>query len=300
MTTLSSVADVTRQVQFAEESTYGVILTNPTLTNIGGITDISDSTDITAKRYRVLGSEDIYRGLSCGELYAFELKYNPSTTALARYGTELQGGGTGTIDKSLQILVGYKLNGVENFVVFKGCKTDKIDIEITTDDMSITQNFICQDITTPSSSTHGMGSPVFAAAFSGTPLCSTDTGVNPLTINSITYECLRFHASVSRNLHAVSIVGGPSAGAGKIAYLVPTVRDIDIDFDLLYYNTTTMADVKTLTARAASMVINSTGPKTFTMGNLQLESTKFDLSAESKEVFVRSFSGFAQTCTLTA
>ena len=148
--TPSSVVDVTRQVQYVVETTYGTTPTSPTLINAGAIQDISDTTDITAKRYRVLGSEDIYKGLLCGELYAFELKYTPSTTTFPKLGID-----AGQVS-SISVVVGYKLNAVENFVTFKGCKTDKIDIEITPEDMMITQNFICQNVTTPSTS-HGLG-----------------------------------------------------------------------------------------------------------------------------------------------
>ena len=287
--TPSSVVDVTRQVQYTLESTYGTTPTSPTLINAGAIQDINDTTDITAKRYRVLGSEDIYKGLLCGELYAFELKYTPSTTTFPKLGLD-----AGQV-ASISVVVGYNLNGVENFVTFKGCKTDKIDIEITPDDMMITQNFICQNVTTPSTS-HGLGaSTTFASTFSGTPLCGPDTGSNPLTINSLNYDCIRFHTSISRNLDARRVIGST-----KIAYLVSTTRDIDVDFDILYTDTVTLADVKTLTARSASMVLNQTGPKTLSFTNLQLESSKFDLSAESNELFIRSFSGFAQSVSLTA
>src|SRR6266498_226650 len=108
MTTYHSIADVTRQVQYVEEATFGTTPTNPTLINAGGVLSITDSTEMTAKRYRVLGSEDIYRGLLCGELYSFEVTYNPSTTTFLRYGTESVGGGAGTIDKSLTIVTGFK------------------------------------------------------------------------------------------------------------------------------------------------------------------------------------------------
>ncbi len=294
MSTPSSVVDVVKQVQYVVESTYGTTPTSPTLINAGAIIDINDTTEITAKRYRVLGSEDIYQGLKCGELYSFEISYNPSSTTFPKLGLD-----AGQV-ASISLVVSYKLNGVENFVTFKGCKTDTIDFELTTEDLVVTQNFICQDITTPSTA-HGLGaSTVFAANFSGTPLCSTDTGVNPLIINGQNFDCIRFKTSVSRNLDARRVIGGISGGTGKIKYLVSTTRDIDVEFDLIYLDTTTLADVKTLTARTASMQINSTGPKILSFTKLQLESTEFELSAESNELFMRSFSGFAETVALTA
>jgi hypothetical protein len=295
MTTYHSIADVTRQVQYVEEATFGTTPTNPTLINAGGVLSITDSTEMTAKRYRVLGSEDIYRGLLCGELYSFEVTYNPSTTTFLRYGTEIVGGGAGSIDKSLTIVTGFKIAGVENFLIFRGCKTDKIEIEVTPDDMVVTQNFICQSISTPSTA-HGLGaSTVFAAAFSGTPLCAPDTGTNPLTINSLTYDCIRFDITWARNLDARQVIG-----KSQVLTIVPTVRDIDIEFDLLLKDTVTWADVKTLSARTASFVLNQTGPKTISMTNLQLEKLDFELSTDSTEVLMASFAGFAATASVTA
>jgi hypothetical protein len=287
--TPSSVVDVVKQVQYVVESTYGTTPTNPTLINAGAIQDINDTTDLTSKRYRVLGSEDIYKALLCGELYSFELKYTPSTTTFPKLGLDAGQ------ESSLSIVLSYKLNGVENFVVYRGCKTDKISFEYAPEEFTVTQNFICQSISTPNSA-HGLGaSTTFAATFSGTPLCGSDIGANPFTFNSVTYDCIRFQVAINRNLDARRVLGKL-----QIAYLVNTVRDIDIDFDLIYVDTTLIADTKTLTQRTASFTFNATGPKTFTFTNMQLEGTKFDLSAESKDLFMRSFSGTAQSVSLTA
>jgi len=292
-TTYHTVQDVVKELQHVEEVTYGTTPASPTFVNSGGIQEIAETTEISTKRYRSLGNEDIYKLLKCGELYSFSTTYNPATTALMRYGTEVAGG-AGTIEKALSFLYSHKINAVENFILFKGCRTDSIDVEITPDDLTVTQNWICQDITTPSSA-HGLGTPVFASDFSGTPLCGTDTGSNPLTINSLNYDCIRFRFSVNRNLDARRVIGQQ-----KISFLIPSIRDIEIDFDILIKDTATIADVKTLVARSASFVINSTGPKTATFTNLQLERYERTVSADSNEILMASFSGTATGVTVTA
>ena len=291
-TTYHTVQDVVKELQHVEEVTYGTTPASPTFVNSGGIQEIAETTEMTTKRYRSLGNEDIYKLLKCGEIYSFSTKYNPATTALMRYGTEVAGG-AGTIEKSLSFLYSHKINSVENFILFKGARTDSIDVEIVPDDLTVTQNWICQDITTPNSA-HGLGTPVFASDFSGTPLCGPDTGANPLTINALNYDCVRFRFSVSRNLDARRVIG-----QNKISYLIPSIRDIEVDFDILIKDTVTMADVKTLVARSASIVINSTGPKTATFTNLQLERYERTVSAESNEILMASFSGTATGVTIT-
>ena len=293
MTTYHTVQDVVKELQHVEEVTYGTTPASPTFVNSGGIQEIAETNEMTTKRYRSLGNEDIYKLLKCGEVYSFSTKYNPATTALMRYGTEIAGG-TGTIEKSLSFLYSHKINTVENFVLFKGARTDSINVEIVPDDLTVTQNWICQDITTPNSA-HGLGVPVFASDFAGTPLCGPDTGANPLTINALNYDCVRFRFSVSRNLDARRVIG-----QNKIQFLIPSIRDIEVDFDILIKDTATMADVKTLVARSASIVINSTGPKLATFSGLQLERYERTTSAESNEILMASFSGTATGVTVTA
>jgi hypothetical protein len=280
---------------YIEEVTYGTTpAASPVFINAGAIQNLRDTTDITARRYRQLGSEDMFKALKQQELYSFELVYNPVSTTFLRYGTESQGGGAGTIDKSLSMLVSWKLDAVEQFVLFKGCRTDTISIEWTPDNLEVTQNVICQNETTPSTTT-GLTTPSYAANNTLTPWMGIDAGLNPLTINSITYPTMRFRIEYTRNLDPVRTVG-----SGIIEYLVPTIREIEADFDILYKDTASIADTKTLTARAASIPVNSSASKTLTMTDLYLEKYDSELDAEATEVMQASFSGPIKSATITA
>lgn len=295
MPTYHTHVDVVKELGYVEETTYGTTPTSPTFTNVGPVTNFHYTNDITATRYRVLGKEDIATGLKCGELYSFEFEYSPATTTFPRYGTEAQGGGAGTIDKSLSIAFSHKLDAVENYVTLAGARTDSISLEWTPEDVTVRQNFIAKNISTPNTA-HGLGaSTVFASDFSGTPLCGTDAGTNPLTINSLNYDCIRFRIDINRNLDARRIIGSQ-----QIAYLVPGNRDINIDFDILAKDNVTIADAKALTARTASMVLNSTGPKTLSLTGLQLEKHDVTFASDSNEIVMYTFSGFAKAATLTA
>lgn len=291
----ASSVDVVKHLQYIEEVTYGVTPSaSPVFINAGSIQSARDTTDVTARRYRQLGSEDMFKALKEGELYSFELRYNPVSTTFPRYGTELQGGGAGTIDKSLSLLTSWKIDTVEQFVLFKGARTDTIDFEWTPEDIQITHNFICQNITTPSTS-NGLTTPSFAPSNTTTPLIGENAGPNPFTINSVNYDLQRLRLSFSRNLDPVRTVG-----TGQIQFLVPTIREIDIDFEILHKDTATIADTKTLTARTASMVLNSVGPKTFSLTELTCSRYENELDAEATEVMKASFSGQVRSATLTA
>lgn len=113
------------------------------------------------KRYRTVGTEDLYQFLSSGQLYSFEVSYQPISSALIKYGTQAQGGGVGTIDKSLSFLYSEDVNDVENYVFCKGARCDQVTFDITSEAVKVSQNFICREITTLAIS-HGLTTPTFA------------------------------------------------------------------------------------------------------------------------------------------
>lgn len=259
---------ITKQLQYVEESTYGTTPTSsPTFTNAGNIIDLHETVEDSINKYRRLGSEDMYKQLEIGEFYSFEVTYQPDASALIKYGTQAQGGGTGTIDKSLSFVYTEDINDTENFVFFEGAKCDKTKIEITPASVMVTQNWICQNITTPSSSS-GLTTPTYASASTGTPWVGADGGSNPFTHNSNNYDTDRFVIEVSRNLDAIQV-----NGASQISFLVPTNRDITGEFDVLRSNTTLIADAKTGTQRTASYVLKS-ATSTASLTNMVLESLK--------------------------
>jgi len=82
-----------RRLQYCEVQ-YGIVPTaSPVFTSAGEIESVSETTEIALKRYRSLGSEDVYRHLASGQMYSFEISYQPISSALIKYGTQLQSGG---------------------------------------------------------------------------------------------------------------------------------------------------------------------------------------------------------------
>jgi hypothetical protein len=250
----------TRKLQYIEEVTFGVTpASSPTLLSAGEIESVNENTELAMKRYRSLGSEDVYEFLKNGTLHSFEIEYQPLSSALIKYGSQAQGGGAGSIDKSLSFLYSEDINDIENFTLYKGCRSDQIAVEVVNEAVKVTQNFICKEITTPSTS-HGLTAPVFAGANTAAPWTGADGGSNPFTHNSLNYDVDKFKFTVNRALDAIR----PN-GETLIKFLVPTIRTITGEFDVVRKDTVLIADCKALTKRPASYVLKAaTSTATFT------------------------------------
>jgi len=182
-----------------------------------------------------------------------------------------------------------KLSGTENYVIFRGVKTDSVDVEITPDSLEVTQNFICKSISVPSSA-HGLGAnTVFAAASGATPLCGTDS--SQLTWNAQTYDETSFKCTVNQNLEARRTVGQQ-----QIQYLTATNRDITFDFTIPSTGTALMTDENAMTSRTMSIVV---GSNTLTFTNAYLTQYNYTLSAGASATQEESYTGFARTLTIT-
>src|SRR5690242_2321257 len=156
-----------KQPQFVEESSFGVTPTSPTFINCGAITDLAFSLDVNEVKYRQLGSRDMYNEIKVGESYSIVMKYQPFNTTLMKYGTEYaNASATGNIAKSLSILWSQNINGVENYYLAVGCRTERIDIDITENAVMCTQTFIAKTVNTPTTTftgAGGTGTPTYAA-----------------------------------------------------------------------------------------------------------------------------------------
>jgi hypothetical protein len=283
----------TKKLQYIEESTYGLTPTaSPVFTSAGEIESVSETTELALKRYRSLGMEDLYQFLKNGQMYSFEVVYQPISSALIKYGTQAQGGGTGTIDKSLSFLYSEDINDIENYVFYKGARCDQVSVEVTNDSVKVSQNFICKDITTPST-THGLTTPTFASANSAAPWTGTDGGSNPFTHNSNNYDVDKFKFTVARGLDAIR----PN-GETLIKLLIPTIRTITGEFDVVRKDTALITDCKNLTARAASYVLKSS-VSTATFTDMVLTSFATSRQATATEALRDSLKFEARTISVS-
>jgi len=276
---------IRKLLQYVPETTYGTTPTaSPSFTQAGVVQDISNNTTMTTTQFRQLGNRDFYKNIKTGEQYAIQIKYLPVSKTMMAYGVNLAGG-SGTVGESISMLLSQDINTTENYVLFKGTRTESIDIEVTIPSVMVTQNFVCQDVTTPNTA-HGLTTPSFASAITTVPWTGANGGTNALTINGVNYAATRFKVTVSSNLDKVQPIG-----QSKLQFLEPTNRAITVDFDVVLKDTTSLADLKTVTARAATYSLDTGSSTTLTMTDLYLEKYSSVDSATANNVKMASFSG---------
>lgn len=277
----------------AEETTYGTIPPSPTFLSVGAITDLATNIDIGMVRNRQLGSRDFYQEVKTAENYGLVLKYQPYNTNFMKYGTEYyNAGATGNISKSFSLLWSQSINNVENYFLATGCRTDKLEIAITEPKVEVTQTITPQVISTPSTTfvgAGGTGTPTYAGLNVGAPWSGLNGGTAPLTINALSYDIVTFKATVTQNLDKVRPLGNT-----LLKFAEPTNRDIAIDFEMIFKDTVSMADLKTFTARTASYSLNTGTSTTLNFTALYLEKFTSPDSPTVNKIKTATFSGAAQ------
>jgi hypothetical protein len=206
-----------------------------------------------------------------------------------KYGTEKDLGGVGTVFKSLSMAYSILFNNVVNYVIFRGCKTDNVDVDVSPEEVNVSQNFLCKSITVPAAA-HGLGaSTVFPADNAATPAVGTDSA--SVSFNAVTYDSVSAKFTVSQNLEARRTIGQM-----QIVYLTATNRDITFDFTILAYSPTLITAAQALTSAA---LIIDVGPAPATFTGAQLENYSNTLSAEANNTWEQSYTGFAVSVIVT-
>lgn len=279
--------------QFVEETTFGTCPTAPTFTSCGAITDLAMTAEAGVITNRQLGSRDIYQDVKTAEIYQIVMKYQPYNTLFMRYGTELFNlTATDNISRSLSILWSQTINGVENFFLAQGCRTDKLDINVTEKMVEVTQTILAQKINTPATSfvlAGGTGTPIYCAPNVGAPWSGLNGGSAPLTINALSYDTVTFKVAVNNNIDKVKPLGETF-----YKFLDPTNRDTMVDFEIVFKDVVSYGDMKTLTARNATMSINSATSTAIGLTNLYLEKYASPDSPTVNKIKTATYSGRAQ------
>jgi hypothetical protein len=196
--------------------------------------------------------------------------------------------GTGTASTTLTMCYSILFNGVVNYVVFRGCKTDNIDIDISPEEINASQNFLCQSISVPAAA-HGLGaSTVFPADNATTP--QVGTNCNSINWGGVSYDTVSYGYSVSHNIEARRVIGQHT-----IKYLTTTNRDITLNFTILSYSPTPITDTQGLTART---LFFDTGTATTTFAVAYIENYSNTLSAEANNTWEQTYGGFAVGASL--
>ncbi|MGI0086288.1 MAG: phage tail tube protein, partial [Nitrososphaerales archaeon] len=174
--------------EYVEESSFGVFPTNPTLLWIGTDLEYSDSADMGSILVRNIGKEDLTAVTLGAQDYEVDLQYAPQSSAFAKYFANSQGGGAGSIDESLSLLISPKISGTTNFLQALGCRPDSGSIawalgkEIMIKVKLFAQSIAAYVTTDP------VGSGTHATDPGTNPWIFTDPGASGITIGGTAFD----------------------------------------------------------------------------------------------------------------
>ncbi len=277
--------------EYVEEATFGTFPTNPTMNWIGTDMQYSDSADMGAITYRNLGSEDLKGVLKGADDYEVDLDYAIQTSTFLKYLVNSQGGGSGTIDKSLSLLIAPKISGTTEYLQALGCRPDSGSIKFqlgkeTRASVKLFAQSIQAYVTTDPI---GMGSHSSDPGTS--PFIFTDPGASGIMIGGTAYDIQDLTISFSRNLQRVRALGQSTA-----KYIVPSVRDISGDVTIMLESTANYSALLNMTSQTIVAPLKS-GTSTLTLNNAFFK--KQGKSIQVKDVIYEKYNFVAETATLT-
>lgn len=284
---------VVKQPQYIEETTFGTTPTvSPTFNWIGIVDNFDPTADMQAQYIRQVGSEDAVKSLLGKETYQTKLEYLLQNSTFAKYATQAQGGGAGTIDKSLSVLTSVKIAGTENFIFLKGSRIKTFTLSGKPGEaIKASADIISKQKTTPSTS-HGLTTPTFATDPATAPFNFNDGGANPVSFGALNLDVTEISVSFERNLEPIYVLGDT-----KLKYLPPKAREIKGNFTVIWDETTKYADLVALTERTLTWVLK-TAVSTLTLSNVSLN--KLDsLAMKPEDVIFEKFSFTARSASLS-
>jgi hypothetical protein len=294
--------------QYVEETVFGVTQSSATFVDASIINSTRTTYANATEMYRKLGRRTMYKYLKMGTDLTWSCSFSPVDTTLMRYASEngnALGTLTGTLDKSLTFVnSAYRntpgSNGplVETYVLRKGSKCDSMTVSTTSRGMvTVDMDWISSTITTSTSANGGLTTPTFVPTpTTATPWSNLTGGTSKLTIGGVVYPFKSASFTVNNNLDAVDI-----DGSDAIAWLEPTTKEVTFTCELLIQKDLALeTQIDAGTGVAASLVLNSTGPKTATFTNLFLNNKSEDDDSSETTVKTATYSGAAEDVTITA
>jgi hypothetical protein len=267
---------VVKNPQYVEELTYGTFPTNPTMNWIGAVDNFDPKADMQSIMVPQVGTEDLKYILKGAEVYTLDLEFGLQTSTFAKYGISSQGGGTGTIDKSLSILFSAKLNTVENFVQILGSRIGSFTVSAQTGQLTKAKCQVqAKAIPVPSTSSP-IGTGTFATDPATNPWTFYDGGANPVTIGALNPDVREFSVTFERNLERLHVLG-----QSQQKFLPPKQRRITGNFTIVwedvnqYTNLTSDSGVTiTWVLKTATSVLTLSGCKVHKLDDFKFSPTE--------------------------
>jgi len=290
---LTTSLQVIKELQWVKETTRGSTPSSPAFTAIP-TKEFSPKPKVENIKYRKLGSPDLYKGIKTREMYDFGISFSP--VALDNFLKSMVNlTGTGNRDDFYTIFLSQKQNVTgtltEQYQVARGCGISAVTISVKNGELVMVDSDWIANTISDWVTTSPFTTPTYASAISAVPWSSVLAGA--FTVAGNAYDVRNFSCKIDHNPDRVQVVGSATT-----QWIQQTTREISIDVDVVYKDTTLQASTKSLTAQTASMVLNTVGPTTLTFTDLYLESYDETVSADSTDAKTVSYSGYAASVSI--
>lgn len=289
------------------QTAFGQLQTNPIMTlDCSMVTNTKTTYNTLHEMYQKLGDRTIYKFIKTGHERAWTMDWSPVDTQLIRYGTEngnAAGTLTGTIDKSLAFFNSVR-RAVGAFVLTEhwvkrlGTKMDSITVDTTSRGLvTCSADMISRDIPKPIA-TSPLGTGTLVTPSTAVPWAHNTGGLSKFTLGGTVYPFKRASFTVNNNLD-----DGDVDGSDYIEWLEPTKKEVTFEADLIIGKNLTIEDaIETFVdLNTASIILNSTGPKTATfVAPIVCTGYSADRASDSTSAEVYTFSFKAKDVTVTA
>jgi len=255
--------NVVKSPQYVEEATYGVLPGTPTFNWIGIIGSWDPKADMRSLLVRRLGAEDLVGTVKGAEQYEAALDYLLQDSVFATYGVNAQGGGAGSIDKSLSILYSQKLSGTEYYVQLNGVRPNRVSLHGRAGEaLRCRMDLWAQKMPLPSAT--GPTGATYATPATTNPWMFSDGGSNPVQWGSYNLDVREIEVEIARNLERVHVLGG-----SQVKYLPAKHREIRGTLTILWEDVNQYTDLTGDAKRNLTWVLKSAA-STLTLTNAKL------------------------------
>lgn len=244
-----------KKIQFAEETSFGIPLASPSYSQIGLNTPVTFSAPTNLAPLPTPGSEDpIILAERRIDEYNIDFTYRPFDATFAKYGFNAQGGGSGTIDKSLSLAMSVLLGGsTETFVQALGCRVSSMTIGGRKGGPITVRTQIASQVIPVPSTTAPAGT--FSPDPSSVPFMFYQGGNDPVSIGGTAYSAGSIFVTANRNLDQI-----PQPNNDIAQLIIPRDRKITGTISMTYLNTDNYARLRNDVSFTLVWTIKTGGP----------------------------------------
>jgi hypothetical protein len=290
---------VVQHPQYVEETTFGIFPTDPEFNWIGASESWDPRSDIPPIIIRALGSEDPSHLLKGQENYEFSLEHYMQGSTWTKYAVNPQGGGLGSIDKSLSIAAAIRMGGasVNGGVVYyykmAGCRPRSITISGRPGEaIKCRMELLCKSIPKPTQvDPKGVGH--WAVDTGVTPFIFTSGGLEPVKVAGSGVPATEITVTINRNPEPIFVMGD-----GKANYIPPKHREITGNLTLVWNSQDRYTDLQDYVARELTWKLNESPESILTLTGLKFHRLD-SFTVKATEVIYEKYSFTALNATLT-